>query len=285
MLNGRNPGRDTRVRFGCCGSMIAPATDPIGIEVIETMAELGFDYIELSLAHLAALEEGLCLEVGRRVERSGLRCEACNNFFPAAVRLTGADARLDAALEYADRALDRAAALGARVVVFGSSGAKNVPAGFDHPTAWRQIVGLLRRLGPMAASRGLTIAIEPLNKLESNIVNLAAEGLRLAAEVAHPQVGLLIDYYHLAMEREDPAILVEAGPVLRHLHLARADGRRFPRELESAGMAAFFDTIRSIRYTGRCSIEAYTDDFATDARQAIAFLRAAMDFNVKERSL
>jgi D-psicose/D-tagatose/L-ribulose 3-epimerase len=285
MLNAGNQRNNDRVRFGCCGSMIAPATDPVGVEMIETMAELGFDYIELSLAHLAALDQGRYRELGRRVERSGLRCEACNNFFPPAIRLTGVDARPDAALEYAERALDRAAGLGARVIVFGSSGAKNVPAGFDHRAAWRQIVELLRRLGPMAASRGLAIAIEPLNKTESNIVNLAAEGLRLAAEVAHPHVGLLVDYYHLAMEREAPAILVEAGSAIRHLHMAQVAGRRFPCARESAGMAAFFDAIRSIRYTGRCSIEAYTDDFAADARQALAFLRAMLDFNVKERSL
>ena len=36
------------------------------------------------------------------VERSGLRCEACNNFFPPQVRLTGPAADLPAALEYAE---------------------------------------------------------------------------------------------------------------------------------------------------------------------------------------
>ena len=273
------------MRIGCCGSMISPAVDPIGIEVIEVMAELGFDYIELSLAHLAALDEDRYIDLVRRVGRSGLRCEACNNFFPAAIRLTGENARLDDAVEYARRALDRAAGLGVCIIVFGSAGAKNVPAGFNHPTAWRQIVELLQNLGPMAESREITIAIEPLNKQESNIVNLAAEGLRLALEVAHPNVGLLIDYYHLAMEHEDPAILVEAGAAIRHVHFAQVAGRRFPYAQESAGMAAFFDRIRSIRYTGRCSIEAYTDNFRADARRALAYLRAATDFDAKEPSL
>jgi D-psicose/D-tagatose/L-ribulose 3-epimerase len=272
------------MRFGCCGSMISPAIDPIGIEMIETMAELGFDYIELSLAHIAALDEDGYARLGRRVERSGLRCEACNNFFPATLRLTGEDARPDLAIEYARRALDRAAGLGARVIVFGSAGARNVPAAFDSRTAWRQIVELLRNLGAIAASRGIAIAIEPLNRLESNIVNLAAEGLRLAREVAHPGVGLLIDYYHLAMEHEDPAILAEAGAAIRHIHFAQATGRRFPCVQESAVMEAFFDEIRNIGYAGRCSVEAYTDDFPADARRALAYLRAATDFPCEDPS-
>jgi len=149
------------MRFGCCGSMISPATDPIGIETVETLAEIGFDYVELSLSDLAALPEPAFSEQARRIERSGIRCEACNNFFPRTVRLTGAQARLEDAVAYAARALDRAACLGSQVVVFGSSGAKNVPEGFSRDAAWRQIIELLENLGPMAAQRNLTSALEP----------------------------------------------------------------------------------------------------------------------------
>ena len=45
------------MRFGCCGSMISPCTDPIGTEIVEALAELQYDYIELSLSHLTALRE------------------------------------------------------------------------------------------------------------------------------------------------------------------------------------------------------------------------------------
>jgi hypothetical protein len=148
--------------------MISPSTDPVGTDVVEKMAEIGFDYIELSLSDLAALPESAFGDLARRIDRSGIRCEACNNFFPRRIRLTGEQARLKTALEYAHQALDRAARLGAQIIVFGSSGAKNVPEGFSKETAWRQIVELLRQLGPEAAERGLTIVIEPINRRESN---------------------------------------------------------------------------------------------------------------------
>ena len=118
------------MRLGCCGSMVSPSTDPIGIEILEPMAAMGFDYIELSLANLAALAVSEFGVVEARLAKSGLRCEACNNFFPASLRLTGPGARLSGALEYAQGAMARAARLGASVIVFGSSGAKNVPPGF-----------------------------------------------------------------------------------------------------------------------------------------------------------
>jgi sugar phosphate isomerase/epimerase len=253
--------------------MISPSTDPIGIEIVDAMAEIGFDYLELSLADLAALPEAAFVDLARRLERFGLRCEACNNFFPRTVRLTGEDARLPAALEYARLALDRAARLGARVVVFGSSGAKNVPEGFSPVAAWHQIVALLRHLGPIAAACDLTIAIEPINRLESNIVNRAEEGLRLAREVGHPQVKLLIDFYHLKMERECLAILEEAGPEIRHVHFAEVERRAFPEEAKPE-YADFFTALHRIRYEGRCSLEAYTQDFAIDARRALEILQS-----------
>ena len=261
------------MRLGCCGSMISPSTDPVGTDVVEKMAEIGFDYIELSLSDLAALPESAFGILARRIDRSGIRCEACNNFFPRRIRLTGEQARLKTALEYAHQALDRAARLGAQIIVFGSSGAKNVPEGFSKEAAWRQIVELLRQLGPEAAERGLTIVIEPINRQESNIVNLAADGLRLAREVDHPNIQLLVDFYHLMMEREDPEIILTAGEAVRHLHFAEVEERAFPKDRKPAH-TLFFNTMRRVHYSGRCSIEAYTGDFHADALRALHVLRA-----------
>ena len=252
--------------------MISPSADPVGGEIVEALAEIGYDYIELSLSDLAALPELEFARIVERVSRSGIRCEACNNFFPRRIPLTGNQARLDQALEYAIGAMDRAARIGAETIVFGSAGAKNVPAGFPFDAAWRQIVELLQHLGPIAAGRGLTIAIEPINRREANLVTLAAEGLRLAREVSHPRVQLLIDFYHLMMEKEDPGIIVEAGPALRHVHFAPVTGRGFPDRIEDDARQ-FFRGLQRIGYAQRCSIEAYTTDFATDAPRALALLK------------
>jgi D-psicose/D-tagatose/L-ribulose 3-epimerase len=147
-----------------------------------------------------------------------------------------------------------------------------VPEGFPLEAAWQQLVALLRQLGPVAAGHDMVIVIEPINRQESNIVNLAAEGLRLATDVDHPNVQLLIDFYHLMMEREDPDIVLRAGPAVRHLHFAEVDGRRFPGAIGNAA-SRFFDRMRHIGYAGRCSIEALSDDFPADAGQALRVLR------------
>jgi len=252
--------------------MISPSTDPIGIEIIERLAEIGFDYIELSLRDMMSQSQPVFSSLIRRVKNSGIRCEACNNFFPPEIRLTGNEANPAAALAYAREALERAARLGARIIVFGSSGARNVPAGFPHEAAFKQLVGLLQSLGPLAEQHGIVIAIEPLNSFESNIINLASSGLKLAQKVHHPRVQLLIDYYHLIMEKEGSEIILLADSAIGHVHFARPEGRVFPKE-KDRDSALFFSCLRQVRYSGKCSIEAYTDDFEADARRALRLLR------------
>jgi sugar phosphate isomerase/epimerase len=83
---------------------------------------------------------------------------------------------------------------------------------------------------------------------------------------------LLIDYYHLRQANEDPGIVLEAGSTIRHLHFAEPIERGFPLE-PGAEYETFFSNLRQIGYAGRCSIEAYTQNFAADAKRALTVMR------------
>jgi D-psicose/D-tagatose/L-ribulose 3-epimerase len=258
------------MRFGCCGCLVSPA-DPLGADIVEQLAALGYDYIELSLRDLAALPEPAFAALATRLQRAGVPCEACNNFFPAEIRLTGPTADLPAALGYARAAFARAARLGVTIVVFGSSGARNVPAGFPQGAAWAQLRGLLAALGPVADEFGITIVIEHLNRGESNILNSIAEGWRMAQEVAHPRVQVLADAYHVRQEKEDTAVLAAAAPIA-HVHIAQQAERLFPSGTD-AELADFFQKLRATGYAQRVSIEAYTQDFPADAVRGLKVCR------------
>jgi sugar phosphate isomerase/epimerase len=159
------------------------------------------------------------------------------------------------------------------VVVFGSSGARNVPAGFPMDEAWSQLRRLLVELGPIAGEHGITIVIEHLNRGESNILNSIADGWRMAQEVAHPRIRVLADAYHVRQENEDPAILAQVTPPVAHVHVAERAERIFPTG-DDAALAAFFRQLRATGYAQRVSIEGYTKDFSTDAARALRVCRA-----------
>jgi D-psicose/D-tagatose/L-ribulose 3-epimerase len=260
------------MRFGVCGSMLASVQDASGAEWIDQVQAAGFDYIELSLAHLAAMPAAEFAAVHRRLEAAHLPCEACNNFFPPAVRLTGPTVDICQVKQYIQRSLDCAAALGVKVVVFGSSGAKNVPEGYPYLEAWQQIVETLHLAADEAYRLGLVIAIEPLNQRESNIVNTVSEGIELMRQVGRDEVKVLADYYHMALENEDPAILLAAKADLRHVHMAQAAGRTYPLQSDAA-LQKFFFALNAIPYRARMSIEGYSQNFSQDAVQALAVLK------------
>jgi sugar phosphate isomerase/epimerase len=254
---------------------VGDAAEPkIGAEAIPLFAELGYDYIELPLAQIMELSDDGFKGIVDAVRVAGIPLEACNNFFPPHVRLTGEDAKPAAALEYVRAAVDRAAALGARIIVFGSAGAKNIPPGFPQSRARGQLMELLVKIQDLVKPRGITVALEHLNTQESNCITTAACALALVRELSLDNVKLLIDYYHLRMENEDPGIIRDAGPDLRHIHIASREGRRFPRAGDGEDYAYFFSLLKAVSYRGRVSVEGYSGDMASDGAASLRLLRS-----------
>jgi D-psicose/D-tagatose/L-ribulose 3-epimerase len=260
------------MRIGYCTNLIATQIDGTGNEWIEKGQESGFDYIELPLAQMVDLNDREFSSLKERVDLSGLKCEACNNFFPGSIRLTGNAVDYGKIEEYLDKALGRAVQLGVKVIVFGSPKSKNVPEGYPMDKAWSQLVELLKSIDLLVRTRGITVVIEPLNKGESNIINTAAEGLQLVKAVERENIKLLIDYYHLVMEKENPEIILDAGSYVKHIHFANPAGRVYPVEAED-GYVRFMNLLKRIGYEGRMSVEAYTKDFCHDAKRSVEILR------------
>ena len=262
------------MRFGCCGSMVAKQPDKTGVEFVEQLKETGYDYIELSLSHMAAMAEEEFNRLKKRVAASGLVCEACNNFYPHDMRLTGSDVDMERIKSYTKIALDRAAQLGAQIVVFGSGPAKNVPEGFSLGEGWRQVVQLLRYVDGVARENGIIIAIEPLRKTECNLVNSVSEAVMLAKEVDSNNIKVLVDYYHMIMENEDPSVMVDNEAYIRHVHFANPNGRVFPKEIHENDYQPFIRRLVEVNYKNRISVEAYSINLSQDLVKTLEFLRS-----------
>jgi D-psicose/D-tagatose/L-ribulose 3-epimerase len=262
------------MKFGVCSSMVVNDLRSGGIEVIETIARLGYDYIELSLTHLAALPQSDFQGIKKRIKNSGIRCECCNNFFPPEMKLTGRVVNMPKIEEYSKHALGRASQLGAGIVVFGSGPAKTVPPGYPKGEAILQLIELCRKLAPIAANNGIVIVIEPLRKAECNIINNTFEGMQLAKQAESANIQLLIDYFHSAAEKENPDIIMAASRYIKHIHFAKSKGRSFPvNPKEEAGYDLFFNNLIKIGYDERISIEGYSSNFEEDAVKSYSFLK------------
>jgi D-psicose/D-tagatose/L-ribulose 3-epimerase len=260
-------GQQGKVQVGYC----------TGLKNLEAAKAAGFDYIELGTSEIASLPDADFEAAARRIKDVGLAVPATNLFLPATLKVTGPQTDREQQMAYVKKAFARLARLGTQIVVFGSGGARRVPDGFAKEDAFKQLVEFGRAAAQEARTNGITIAIEPLRKEETNIINSAAEGLELVNAINDPNFQLMIDFYHLASEKEDPAIVIRAKDHLRHLHVANPQGRVFPQKWEEFDYGPFFANLKTIGYDKRISVEASTKDLPTEAPLAIALLRHAFE--------
>lgn len=252
------------IRLGVC-------TD---VKNINEIAEIGFDYLEFSLARLASFTEEEFKETCRIVDNAPIKVEACNGMLPGDIKVVGEQVNAQVIHDYLDKAFARARRLGAKVVVFGSGASRRVPDGFDTGVAWRQIGNFLRMVQRHAMENDITVVIEPLRSVECNIMNFVSEATLMASLIQMPNIAVLADTYHMAMGSEPLSALGMAGSQLKHVHIANAIGRKYPKAGDGERYDDIFAALKEIGYEGRVSIEAGCGDFPKEARQAFEVLNA-----------
>jgi D-psicose/D-tagatose/L-ribulose 3-epimerase len=90
--------------------------------------------------------------------------------------------------------------------------------------AWDNCVKNIKEAGEYAGLHGKRIAVEPLNRYETNFINTAEEALELITEVNNPHIGVQLDVYHMNIEDKDlEDSIVNTGKYLFHLHVPEHD--------------------------------------------------------------
>ena len=75
----------------------------------------------------------------------------------------------------------------------------------------------LARAGKVAAEAGVRLAVEPLNRFETDIANTARHACQLCERAGSPAVGVMLDTFHMNMEESDLARAIrQTGDRLFH---------------------------------------------------------------------
>jgi sugar phosphate isomerase/epimerase len=257
------------------GQAFVPAVGVTGsITEAGTLKSAGFDYLEGGVgAVLMPDKPETEFEVLlAQLKTLPLPVLACNVFLPAALKIVGPQADHDAAATYAETALRRAGVAGIGTIVFGSGGARKVPDGFDATQARDQFIAFGKRIAPASGKAGVVLALEPLNRKETNFINSVAEGAAIVDAVAHPAFRLHADVYHMLQEDEPPEAITAAGARIVHVHVAQRGTRLAPMP-GGTDFRPCFTALKGIGYRGRISIEAGWKDGETDFARSRAFIR------------
>lgn len=206
----------------------------------------------------AAFEKNL-----QKLKASPLPILACNSFLrPTHLRCVGADANHDQVLAWADIAFRRLKRADGKIIVFGSSGARQLRDDWPKEKADEQFVALLKKMGPLAEAQGITVTVEQLHAKECNYINRIGEAATLVRAAGHPNIRVLADLadlYHMAVMDDTPEDLKAALDVVHHLEIAEKADRTMPG-VAGDDFRPFFRVLREGGYQGAVSIEGNWDE-------------------------
>lgn len=241
----------------------SPLTDDTLEPLARTAARMGYDALELPLESFGDWDP---LRARAVLDGLGMGAVVVGAMGPGRSLLARAG-DVAATQDYLRACLDAAAVLGAAVV----AGPFYAPTG----VTWRmdetqraEVVGELRdNLAPLAreaAAIGVTLAVEPLNRYETSVLNTVAQSLDALAPLLGAGVGLALDTYHLNIEEKRPADAVRAaGAAIAHVQVCGSD--RGAVGDDHTDWPEMLRALDDAGYRGVLGLESFTGENATIA--------------------
>jgi len=214
----------------------------------------GFDGIEVPIFSLA---DFCAEEIRRGAEQNGLECTSCS-VIPRGLHMGSDDASVRRkTIAHVEDCVKLAADAGAKIL----AGPLYSPVGYlpgRRRTAdeWKWTLDSYQPLGPVLERYGVTIAIEPLNRFETYLLNTAADAAALCDQINHPNVGILFDTFHANIEEKSIGEAYRTvGRHLKHVHTCEND-----RGIPGSGHVEWsevFAALHDLSYDGWLTIESF----------------------------
>ncbi len=222
----------------------------------DLVRDMGYDLIEVCMEDPEVLSAEWIAE---NAARTGLQVSICGAFGPGRdVSVEDADARA-IAIDYLRHCVDVAAVVGSPHVagpMYAQTGVARMLPPEARVAQRARAAESLRDVADYAAERGVALAVEPLNRFETDLVNTVEQGVELCRLIDRPNVGLMIDSFHMNIEekRIGDAVRV-AGALVLHVQVSEND-----RGTPGSGhipWVEYFDALDDIGYSGSIVVESF----------------------------
>lgn len=252
------------MKYGFCTGFATNPLFSMNIKQGEKLISAGYDYVEYPLFAIAALSESEFQNLVSFDEEKSIRTTISCNFFPSNIKLFTKTEKSKIET-YLDLILPRAKKLGITKIIFGSGPARMLPNNLTKMDADIYFSSILKEIIlPRTSEYGIKVLIEPLNRDECNYLNTIIESADFVKQLNSPNLGLMIDIYHMMLNGENTDDIKTVFPLIEHVHIAEKD-RNLPENNFSEYSKKALEILKSNGYNNCISYECNTNDFNSNA--------------------
>jgi D-psicose/D-tagatose/L-ribulose 3-epimerase len=220
---------------------------------------MGFDAVEIPVEYPESID---AKKVKAALEANGLEPVVCGAFGPSR-DLTNEDPSVhENCFRYIIECLDLCNAWDATFLagpMYSAVGKARMISPDQRKVEWERAVSNLHSVCKLAHERKLEIALEPLNRFESDMINTADDVLRLIKDINHPAAKVLLDGFHMAVEEKDiEQAITSASDKLIHVQVS--ENYRGTPGTGQTPWNSFKKGLANVNYKGVVSIESFTPE-------------------------
>ena len=282
-----------KMNFGVSTWLWTSPFNDDSISLFPKIKDFGFTHVEIPVEDPTLFDPHL---VKSALEEHDLQAVLCGAFGPTR-DLTHEDPKIhQQCKDYVYRCFDLCHIWDCEFVagpMYSAVGKTRLLPPDERQREWDLAVSNLREICERAGAESLSIALEPLNRFESDLVNTASDVVNMVNDINHPAARVLLDSFHMTIEERDlTEAFKTAGDKLIHVQVS--ENYRGAPGTGLTNWDAIKAGLDAIDYKGIISIESFTpnvqelagavciwkpfaktqDDFAKDG---LAFLRSKFE--------
>jgi D-psicose/D-tagatose/L-ribulose 3-epimerase len=228
---------------------------------------MGFDIVEIPIEAETDVDYAKAAEAYRK---TGLKCVVCAVMGASRDPSHEEEALQRGGVAYLKHLIDAVSTMGGTLVagpIYSAVGRQWQATPEQRKRDLERCTKNLKVVARHAQDKGVTLAIEPLNRFETSFINLTEQAVELMRMVDSPNVKLMIDTFHGNIEEKSLGKAIEtAGKDLVHLHANEND-----RGTPGSGHVAWAEiaaALKKVKFSGTLSIESFTTEVKEIARAA-----------------
>jgi D-psicose/D-tagatose/L-ribulose 3-epimerase len=232
---------------------------------LEKAKSFGFDIYEIGVEDPSTFDP---IALKKKADAVGIQILICGAFGERRDIGSEDPAIRKEGVSYIKTLIDYAQIVGSPIVsgpMYAAGGKTRITTKNEKQKQMNRVIRNLKELCAYANSKQIALALEPLNRFETDLINTTNQGLALIDAVGFDNLGLLLDTFHMNIEEKNiEKALLQAGRKLFNFH-ACANDRGTPGE-DHFDWDSISNSLKIISYKGPVVIESFTTDIKEIAK-------------------